>query len=132
MNLTSLCHSEQEPLPAPGERLRWTQSPMSQEASIARRQVVITNTYGLHLRPAEKFVGLAAKFTSNVRILFRGRAYNGKSILDLMTLNAECGASLEVEASGPDADVAVAELAALVLARFHESDPYGTTGGPAS
>jgi phosphocarrier protein HPr len=88
----------------------------------ARRQVEIRNALGLHLRPADKFVRLAHQFQSEVRVFHKGQAYNGKSILDLTTLAAERGTLLEVEAHGPDAEQAVAALAALVQARFHEDD----------
>jgi phosphocarrier protein HPr len=84
----------------------------------------VVNAYGLHLRPAEKFVGLATKYQSDIRVSHQGRVFNGKSILDLMSLAAECGAVLELEASGPDAEVALSALIDLVKARFHEPDPF--------
>jgi phosphocarrier protein HPr len=95
---------------------------MSQDEQVARRQVEITNEYGLHLRPADKFVRLAHQFQSEIRIYYKGNEYNGKSILDLTTLAAECGTRLDVEARGADAESAVAALAELVLARFHEAE----------
>ena len=95
---------------------------MTQDSHVARRQVEIKNAYGLHLRPADKFVRLAHQFQSEIRVGFRGRTYNGKSILDLTSLAAECGSQLELEARGPDAEAAVAALAELVLARFHEAE----------
>ena len=89
---------------------------------VARRQVEIVNALGLHLRPADKFVRLAHRFQSEVRVIHQGHEFNGKSILDLTSLAAECGTRLEVEARGPDAEAAVAALAELVSARFHETD----------
>lgn len=98
---------------------------MSQDPQVARRQVEITNALGLHLRPADKFVRLASQFQSEIRVDHQGHTINGKSILDLTTLAAECGTRLELEARGPDAEAAVAALAELVLARFHEEDAEG-------
>src|SRR3954447_25842877 len=95
---------------------------MSQDPQVARRQVEITNALGLHLRPADKFVRLAHQFKSEIRVHHEGREINGKSILDLTTLAAECGTRLDLEARGPDAEQAVEALAELVLARFHETD----------
>jgi phosphocarrier protein len=89
---------------------------------IACRQVEITNALGLHLRPADKFVRLAHQFRSEIRVSHEGNQINGKSILDLTTLAAECGTILELEARGPDAEAAVEALAELILARFHETD----------
>ena len=89
---------------------------------VARRQVEIVNALGLHLRPADKFVRLAHQFQAEVRVIHEGQEFNGKSILDLTSLAAERGTRLDLEAHGPDADAAVAALAELVAARFHETD----------
>jgi phosphotransferase system HPr (HPr) family protein len=91
-------------------------------APIARRQVEIRNALGLHLRPAEKFVGLAGQFQSEIRVTHQGRECNGKSMLDLMTLAALPGARLDLVAIGPDAEVALEALVQLVDAHFHEDD----------
>jgi phosphocarrier protein len=94
---------------------------MSQESNFASRQVEITNPLGLHLRPADKFVKLANSFAgTEVKVRYQGREFNGKSILELTLLAAECGTMLDLEARGPQAEAAVEALAELVLARFHE------------
>ena len=79
----------------------------SHETAFARRQVEITNRLGLHLRAADQFVRLARRFQSEIRVHHQGNECNGKSILDLTTLAAECGTRLDLEACGPDADAAV-------------------------
>jgi phosphocarrier protein HPr len=104
---------------------------MTQDSHVARRQVEITNEYGLHLRPADKFVKLAHQFQSEIRIKYKGNEYNGKSILDLTTLAAECGSQLELEARGVDADEAVEALAELVVADFHETEADPAPADPA-
>ena len=53
---------------------------------------------------------------------YNGNEFNGKSILDLTSLAAECGTLLDLEARGPDAVAAVDALADLVSARFHEDE----------
>lgn len=95
---------------------------MTYDEPVARRQVEIKNALGLHLRPADKFVRLASVYASQVKVYHNGGEFNGKSILDLTSLAAECGTILELEARGPDAEAAIAALADLVLARFHEDD----------
>jgi phosphocarrier protein len=104
---------------------------MTHDDPAARRQVEIINALGLHLRPADKFVGLAHQFQAEVKVIYKGREYNGKSILDLTSLAAECGSRLELEAHGPDAEDAVEALAALVAARFHEDDEGNEEEGAA-
>jgi phosphocarrier protein HPr len=92
---------------------------MEADAGIAHRQVEIVNTHGLHLRPSSKFVQLASSFQSDVWVHFGERKANGKSVLDMTSLAAERGTTLDLEARGPDAEKAVAALAELVAAGFH-------------
>ncbi|WP_145279581.1 HPr family phosphocarrier protein [Tautonia plasticadhaerens] len=94
--------------------------PDGHDVAIARRPIVIGNADGLHLRAATLFACLAGRFASEVRVHRDGRAADGKSILDLATLAAGCGTRLNLEARGPDAEAALAALAGLVSARFHE------------
>ena len=100
---------------------------MSHETTVARRQVEVTNSLGLHMRPANKFVELALKFQAEIRVHYNGNEFNGKSILDLTSLAAECGTLLDLEARGPDAALAVESLADLVSARFHEDEDGDST-----
>ena len=88
--------------------------------ALARRQVVIVDALGLHMRPADKFVTLAKTFCSDIVVICRGARANGKSILDLATLAAECGTTLDIEAQGSDAEDAVADLADLIIAGLNE------------
>jgi phosphotransferase system HPr (HPr) family protein len=102
---------------------------MSHDTTVARRQVEITNSLGLHLRPADKFVKLALQYQADIRVHYNGNQFNGKSILDLTTLAAECGTRLELEARGPDATEAVKALADLVSAQFYENENGEATQG---
>ena len=92
---------------------------MENDAVVARRRATIVNTYGLHMRPSSKFVKLASSFQSEIRVHFREVTANGKSLLDMTTLAAEVGTTLDLEARGPDAEAALAALAELVAAGFH-------------
>ena len=92
---------------------------MEDEPVVARRRVVVVNAYGLHMRPAGKFVGLANSFRSEVRVDSGQVTVNGKSILDMVGLAAECGTTLDLEARGPDAESALDALAGLVADGFH-------------
>ncbi len=96
---------------------------MTHEPQVARRQVEITNPLGLHMRPADLFVKLASTFAqTEVIVRHHDQSYNGKSIIDLTMIAAECGTVLELEARGPQAEAALAALVELVRARFHEDD----------
>ena len=85
-----------------------------------QQQVRIVNTYGLHARPAAQFVKLASRFQSEVWVRKQDLEVNGKSIMGMMMLAAECGSEITIRAAGVDAGTAVADLAALVESRFGE------------
>ena len=84
------------------------------------RLVTIVNPLGLHARPAAQFVKMAATYTSHIEVVRDGTPINGKSIMGVMMLAAECGSSFTVRADGVDAEAAVTALAALVAAGFGE------------
>jgi phosphotransferase system HPr (HPr) family protein len=85
------------------------------------RTVTIVNTEGLHARPSGVFVSVANEFESELRIRCGERDVNGRSILELITLGAGCGAELHLSAEGPDAEALVAALVRLVEAGFEVS-----------
>ena len=90
-----------------------------------RQSVLIVNKHGLHMRPSTRFVALATSFRSEVWVNFQGARANGKSMLDMTMLAAECGSTLEIEAIGPDSEQAIHSLADLVAAGFHMADEEG-------
>ena len=87
---------------------------------VARQETKIRNRAGMHARAAVKFVQLAAHFKSEIRVVKDGTGVNGKSIMGLLTLVAALGFTITIEAEGPDAEAAVAALAALVETGFGE------------
>ena len=89
---------------------------MTETSVRSRRQVMIIDPLGLHLRPAAKLVVLAKSFRSDIRVICKGSMADCKSLLDLATLAAECGTMLELVAHGPDAEQAVAALNDLIMA----------------
>jgi phosphotransferase system HPr (HPr) family protein len=91
-----------------------------------RRRRTLTNPQGFHMRPSAAFAELASRFQCAVRVSRPGREVNGKSVLDLMLLNAPQGTEITVEADGPDAAAALEALVGLLdrLAQgeFEEKD----------
>ena len=90
------------------------------DRKLIRKEVNITNTMGLHARPAMQFVDLANKFASKITVCKGTQCVNGKSIMEMMLLAAGPGTSLTLIADGPDASSAVNALAALVDRKFDE------------
>ena len=69
---------------------------------------------GLHIRPAERFVRLAMKFTCEIEVVRENLRVDGKSIMHMLTLGAEPGTELVLEARGDDAEQAVESLARFI------------------
>ena len=88
---------------------------------MAERSVQIVNKNGLHARPAAEIVKAAGKFSSEVTIVRDDLEVNGKSIMGVMMLAAECGATITLRASGSDEQAAIETLATLVSSRFGEA-----------
>jgi phosphotransferase system HPr (HPr) family protein len=61
---------------------------------MAERSVQIVNKHGLHARPAAEMVKAASKFKSDITISRDDLEVNGKSIMGVMMLAAEYGASI--------------------------------------
>jgi PTS hybrid protein len=78
--------------------------------------VELVNESGLHARPAAEFVKAAAKHESRVRV----NGVDAKSLLAIMALALPKGATVTIEADGPDAQDAVDTLVALVRSGFGE------------
>jgi len=89
--------------------------------AVAQRTVHIVNQLGLHARPAAELVKLASRFRSDISVVKDEMSVNGKSIMGVMTLAAECGSALVIRADGDDAEAAASALAALVARGFSES-----------
>ena len=87
------------------------------------RDVIVTNELGLHARAAARFVHLAARFASRVRVARDARVMDGKSIMGILLLAAGRGTTLTITADGPDERDAIEALATLVQSGFGESSP---------
>ena len=85
-----------------------------------RRTVEIINERGLHARASAKFVKAAAAFNARVKVTRDGQTVDAQSIMGLMMLGAGPGSTVEIEASGPDAQTALDTLTQLIADRFHE------------
>jgi phosphocarrier protein len=88
----------------------------------ASKTVQICNRRGLHARASAKFVTMASSLPAQVEVEKDGSKVVGTSIMGLMMLGAALGDHITISASGDGAEQAVATLAELVEARFHEAE----------
>jgi phosphocarrier protein len=94
--------------------------------AVIAREATIVNPLGMHARPAAEFVKVASRFRSKVDVRRDDMTVNGKSIMGVMMLAAECGATLFITTDGEDAEQAMDALQALVAAGFKEMHYTGT------
>ena len=86
----------------------------------AVRTVEIVNKRGLHARASAKFVKCAERFDAEIKVSRDGQTVPAVSIMGLMMLAAQPGATILVEVEGPDAAAALDALAQLVADGFGE------------
>jgi phosphocarrier protein HPr len=94
--------------------------PAATPSATVRRIATICNQRGLHARASARFVKLAAQFDAEIVVRKNGTAVSGRSIMGLMMLAAAPGSIVELSASGPQAEAAVAALADLIECKFNE------------
>lgn len=79
-----------------------------------KKTVEVKNPLGLHARPASIFVRIANKFQSDIHVMKDDETVNGKSMMGILTLAVEQGASVELEIIGSDAEQAMQKLEAFL------------------
>jgi len=84
---------------------------------MVEKKITIKNKLGLHARAAVKFVNLANRFISSVRIEKDGSEIDGKSILGILTL-----AEIILRIAGQDEENALQALTALINNKFQEKE----------
>jgi phosphocarrier protein len=86
------------------------------------KEVFIRNKLGLHARAAVKFVNLANRYSSSVKVIKDSTEIDGKSILGILTLAAIQGSSIALRVSGKDEQEAMKALTVLVKDKFGEKE----------
>jgi len=75
-----------------------------------KEMITVLNENGLHALPASRFVKLAEKFESDIRLIRDGIEVSGKSIMGILTLACEKGSKILLIADGADEKEALAAL----------------------
>lgn len=78
--------------------------------------VILSNRYGLHMRPAKRVMEIAHGFPCEIDLLAKGQEVDAKSILGIIGLGAECGDEIAIRARGPKAREAAEALGELLSA----------------
>ena len=84
------------------------------------RDIVITNTSGLHARPATFFIQKANSYRASVWVEKDDRKVNAKSLLGVLSLGIAKGMTVTLIADGPDESAAITGLVELIDSGFSE------------
>lgn len=84
------------------------------------REVTITNTIGLHARPATFFIQKANAYKATVWVEKEDRRVNAKSLLGVLSLGVAQGMTIRLIAEGTDEVEALDGLEALIGSGFGE------------
>ena len=96
-------------------------------------ELTLTNLHGLHARPAAKFVQTAASQPAEVTVtdLTNGKGpVSARSLNAIITLGAVENHRIRIDASGPGASKALAELQALIADNFGEAPAEARAQAP--
>ena len=84
------------------------------------RDVTITNSIGLHARPATFFIQKANSYKSSIWVEKDDRRVNAKSLLGVLSLGIAKGMTITLIADGQDENQALEGLANLINSGFAE------------
>ena len=77
---------------------------------MAEFKCLVVDPVGLHARPATVAVNAASKFKSEVKIAYKGREVNMKSIMGVMSLGIPTQSEITITCTGEDEATAAATI----------------------
>lgn len=80
---------------------------------------IVLNEKGLHTRPSTELVKCATSFKSQINLKYQDIIVNAKSLLGILTLAANRGSRIEIEAMGEDAELALNTILELARNKFY-------------
>lgn len=85
------------------------------------KQVIsIVNPTGIHARPAAYIAKLAAQFDATIRLAYKDKEVDAKSIVGVMSLAAQAGEEVCISAEGNQAEAAMNAIVDLLSKPFAE------------
>ncbi len=75
-----------------------------------QKSIVVKSTVGLHASLAAKVVQAASKYSVDINLIYKDKTIDVKSILGLMSLAIPSGENVIIEATGSQAEMAIADI----------------------
>ena len=85
-----------------------------------QREVTITNSSGLHARPATFFIQKANPYRSGVWVVKDDRKVSAKSLLGVLSIGIAKGMTITIVADGDDEEAALKGLVELIESGFND------------
>ena len=79
-----------------------------------QKSIVVSSTVGLHASLAAKVVQAASKYSVDINLIYKDKTIDVKSILGLMSLAIPSGENVIIEATGNQAEKAIADIESLL------------------
>jgi phosphocarrier protein len=89
---------------------------------LIEKTIKIQNKLGLHARAASSFVKVAQEFASSITVTSSSATANGKSIMNMMILQAGIDSEIVIQAEGEDESESMQALLDLVNQKFGETE----------
>jgi phosphocarrier protein FPr len=95
-------------------------APRAAGRKVTSDAILVPNPVGLHARPAAVLSNLASQYESDISLKRGEDQANAKSVMAIMGMEVRYGDKVRVAAYGPDAEAAVADLAAQIAVGLGE------------
>ena len=76
--------------------------------------VVVIDPVGLHARPATVAVNAASKFKCDVKVAYKGRSVNMKSIMGVMSVGIPTQSEITITCEGEDEEEAITQIETIL------------------
>lgn len=80
------------------------------EFRMVEKTFIVTDEAGIHARPATVLVSNAGKFNADIKLEYKGKQVNLKSIMGVMALAIPTGANVKIIAEGVDEEEMILKL----------------------
>ncbi|MBS7009546.1 MAG: HPr family phosphocarrier protein [Anaerostipes sp.] len=82
---------------------------------LLRKKVTVRNSSGIHIRTAAELANLCEKIPGEVKVLWMGHIYDGKSIMELLDARIRKGDEITIEVTGGEEEKAVRKIEECIL-----------------
>ena len=80
-----------------------------------RRKIKIQNSSGIHIRTAAELANLCENMPCDVKIMWKDRTYDGKSIIELLDARIRKGDEIIPEVTGKEEDKTIRKIEDCIL-----------------